>query len=87
VTYVGKNSRSCTETVSIWNWSTSAWAQLSSTTVGINELLRSKLSPMGTLADYVSGTSGNGDVRVRVRCTTLGSFTTSADLISVTYQP
>jgi hypothetical protein len=87
VAYVGKNSRSCTETVSIWNWITSNWVQLSSNAVNTNELLRSNLSPTGTLGDYVSGTAGSGDVRVRVRCTTTANFNSSADLLSITYEP
>jgi hypothetical protein len=41
------------------------------------------LVPSGTLADYVSGTSGEGDVRLRIHCTkSFSSFYLSADLVS-----
>jgi hypothetical protein len=40
----------------------------------------------GTLADYVSGTSGDGEVRVRVRCTHgSSSFYSRADVLRVIY--
>jgi hypothetical protein len=39
------------------------------------------------LASYVSGTTGNGDVAVRVHCTRTDTvvFTTSGDLMRVTF--
>ena len=44
------------------------------------------LVPGGTLADYVSGTSGDGELRVRVRCTrSTGSFFSSGDLMTIVY--
>jgi hypothetical protein len=86
VTYKGKDSRSCTEAVSIWNFTTSAWVQLDSRAVTTTEILRGPLVPSGALASYVSGTSGTGELRVEVKCsTTAGIFTTSADLMSITY--
>ena len=41
----------------------------------------------GTLADYVSGTTGDGDVAVRVRCTRADAynFATRGDLLRVTF--
>jgi hypothetical protein len=85
VTYKGKDSRSCTETVSIWNWSTSAWVQLNSQAVTTTEVLRGPLTPTGTLSNYVSGTSGTGEVRVEVKCSTTANVTGSADLLSIEY--
>lgn len=86
VTYKGKNSRSCTEAVSIWNWSTSAWVQLDSRAVSTTEISRGPLAPTGTLANYVSGSSGTGELRVEVKCsTTAGTFTSSGDLMSIEY--
>jgi hypothetical protein len=42
--------------------------------------------PSGALADYVSGTTGDGTLYVRVRCTSSsGAFTTSGDLLRITY--
>jgi hypothetical protein len=44
-------------------------------------------SPTGTPADYVSGSTGDGEVAVRIRCSRSdGSFYTSADLLRITYQ-
>jgi len=83
VTYKGKNSRSCTQVVSIWNWSTSAWVQLVSAAVSTTEVLQGPLSPTGTLANYVSGA---GELRVQVKCsTTSGNFTASGDLMNIEY--
>ena len=41
----------------------------------------------GTLADYVSGTTGNGDVAVRVHCARSDTlaFTSSTDLLKLVY--
>lgn len=49
-------------------------------------MLIADLVPGGTLADYVSGSSGDGELRVRVRCTlTSGSFFSSGDLMKIVY--
>jgi subtilisin len=85
ITYKGRNSISCTQKVWIRNWTTNTWVQLDSRSVGASEVLVDK-QVGGTLADYVSGTSGDGEVRVRVRCThSSSSFYASADLLRVTY--
>ena len=81
VSYKGKNSRSCTQTVAIWRWTTSSWVQLDSRAVG-SEASIAGLAPSGTPADYVSGTSGPGEARVRVRCAASGSpFHASGNLL------
>ncbi len=86
VSYVGKNSRTCTQTVAIWRWTDSTWVQLDSRSVGTAEVAIQNLAPGGTLADYVSGTSGDGDLRVRIRCrTTSGTFFSSGDLMPIVY--
>jgi hypothetical protein len=86
ITYKGKNSLSCTQTVSVWRWTTSSWVQLDSRSVGTTEVLIADLAPTGTLADYVSGTSGDGELRVRIRCTTsVGNFFSSGDLARIVY--
>jgi hypothetical protein len=87
VTYKGSNSRSCSQSVSVWNWTTSSWVTLASRSVGASEILHAGLVPAGAAADYVSGTSGNGDVRVRVRCTTWLSFTARGELLYADYRP
>jgi Bacterial Ig-like domain/PA domain len=89
ITYSGKNSRSCTQTISVWRWTTSTWVQLDSRSVGTTEVLVADRTPSGALADYVSGTSGDGELRVRVRCTrsfSSLSFYTSGDLLQVVFQ-
>jgi len=85
--YKGNNSRNCTQTVAIWNWTTSAWAQLDSRTVGTNEIAISNLTPTGTLANYVGGTGTTGEVRIRVQCQANGGspFTSNGDLMSIVY--
>jgi hypothetical protein len=88
VTYKGKNSAaSVTQTVAIWRWSDSTWVQLDSRTVGTTEVNIANLIPAGTLADYVSGTSGAGELRIRVRGTRSGNFISQGDLMSITYNP
>ncbi len=85
VSYKGKNSRTCSQRVEIYRFTTSSWVQLDSRSVGTTEVQVDRL-PVGTLADYVSGTSGEGQVHVRVRCTlSSASFTTSGDLLRITY--
>jgi hypothetical protein len=85
VTYGGKNSRSCTQRLYVWNWSTQAWVQLDSRSVGTTEV-QVERTATGTVANYVSGTSGNGDVRTRIRCTTTsGTFIASGDLLRIVY--
>ena len=85
ITYKGNNSRNCTQTVGIWRWTSSAWVQVDSRTVGTAEIAISIVNPSGPLADYVSGTSGTGEVRTRIQCQTTANFTNSGDLMSITY--
>ncbi len=87
VSYAGKNSRSCTQTVAIWNWNNTSWAQLDSRTVGTTEVSIANLVPGGTLSRYVSGTTGDGELRVRVRCRVSGvPYFSSGDLLQIAYQ-
>jgi hypothetical protein len=83
ITYKGKNSRTCTQTIAIWSWTTSAWVQLDSRSVGTTEILISNLSPTGTLGNYVGST---GELRIRVRNTRNSqTFVTSGDLMQIVY--
>jgi hypothetical protein len=85
ITYVGKNSRACAQTVAIWRWSDSTWVQLDARTVGAARVTLADLVPPGASGDYVGGTSG-GEVRVRVRCTDpKSSFVSSGDLMKIDY--
>lgn len=86
VTYKGKNSLGCTQTVAIWKWTTGAWVVLDSRNVGASDVLIAGLAPAGAPADYVSGSSGAGEFRVRIRCQTSGgSFVSSGNLMKVVY--
>jgi serine protease AprX len=82
VTYKGKNSVTCTQTVAIWRWATSSWIQLDSRSVGGTEVAIADLAPPGAASDYVSST---GEVRARVRCTAFSPFTESGDLLKLAY--
>jgi serine protease AprX len=86
VTYRGKSSETCTQTLYAYNYRTSAWTQLDSRSVGTGEVTVA-VTPAGAFADYVSGTAGDGTVTVRVRCTRSDtkSFHVSGDLMSLTY--
>ncbi len=83
----GKNSRNSTETISIYNWTTASWTPLDSRAVGTTELLRTGLAPGTPLSDYVSGSAGLGEVRIQVRSTANANFTTSTDLLTLSYDP
>lgn len=82
----GLSSVPCTQTISIWDWTYGTWRSLASRAVGTTES-GTTVTVGGTLANYVSGTSGNGDVAVRVGCAGSGSFTTSDELLRITYTP
>jgi hypothetical protein len=67
----------------VWNWQTSAWTQLDSRPVGAAEAGVTVPVPQ-PIADYVSGTSGTGTVRARVRTYhATKAFVSSADLLSL----
>ncbi len=82
--YRGKSSFTCTQVISIFRWTDSSWVQLDSRSIGDAEVEVADLSPTGTLAAYVSGTSGTGEVRVKVSCSTSEvRFDLSADLLKL----
>jgi hypothetical protein len=58
----------CTQVISIFRWTDSMWIELNSRTADGAEFEIANLSPPGSPSDYVSGSSGAGDVRVRVAC-------------------
>ncbi|HKP89744.1 MAG TPA: Ig-like domain-containing protein, partial [Thermoleophilaceae bacterium] len=84
VAYRGKSSAVCSQTVALYNWRTRAWAPLDTRMVGTTEVPLDR-TVAGSLTDYVSGTTGDGEVRLRVRCTGPTSFYASADLMRITF--
>jgi hypothetical protein len=82
VTYVGRNSATCTQTVAAWRWTDSTWQQLSSRSVGTSDVTLADLVPPGPAGSYVSPT---GEIRIRVRCTRTSNFFSSGDMMRITY--
>lgn len=66
--YRGLNTLSCTQQVSVWNWTTSVWVVLDTQTVGNANITTAELALPGPLTAYVSGTASKGTVRARVSC-------------------
>ncbi|HKB17292.1 MAG TPA: fibronectin type III domain-containing protein, partial [Planctomycetota bacterium] len=82
VKYAGKYSVTVNQKMHLWNWTTSAWSEISSKSVGTSEK-----SITVTPSPFASFVSPAGQVRVRV----LGTagpldFTASTDRIRVTIQ-
>ncbi|MGH2983228.1 MAG: DUF5050 domain-containing protein [Solirubrobacterales bacterium] len=69
VTYQGSNSRSCGQTISIYDWSSGSWSALASRKVGTTEVRIADIAVGfgGTPSSYVGP---SGELRVSVRCTT-----------------
>ncbi len=84
VRYVGSASASCTQTLAIYNWTSASWLTLNTRAATSYRVSVTAAAP--SVADYVSGSSGAGEVRVRVACTRADSalFWTRADLLSIT---
>ena len=82
VTYVGSNSVSAAQTISLFNYKTNAWVALKKSTVGTTAVTSTALAT-GTMADYISGTAGNGSVKVQVKTTNTTTFHTRADQLVV----
>jgi hypothetical protein len=83
--YKGANSVSCTQTLYLFNYTTNAWVAVNTATVGTTAVTTTVV-PTGTMADYVSGSTGSGSVMAQVKSTsTSASFYTSADLVTIGY--
>jgi hypothetical protein len=55
--------------------------------VSTTEITLSALVPPGSAADYVDGSTGSGEVRVRVRSTRSTNFTSQGEMMSISYIP
>ena len=83
VSYKGANSRSCTQVIEVYRASDARWIAIDQRSVGTTQVLIADVAVGGTLSSYVSSA---GDLHVRIRCsTTSGSFTTSANLLRISY--
>jgi len=77
------STASCTQTIQIRDWKTSAWVTLDSRTLGSTDTVVSGLVPAGTLSDYVDST---GAVQVLVSCSnSTTAYTFNADQLALTY--
>jgi hypothetical protein len=86
VTYNGRASASCSQVLYAYNWATGVWQKLDGRTVGTTDVTVNA-EATGTLPDFVSNSSGAGDVAVRLRCTRSDStsFYTRGDQLTITY--
>jgi chitodextrinase len=85
VTYVGKSTATCNQTVRIYNWEYGRWDALDTRSVG-TELVTVTATPSGPPIDYNSSLTGSGAVAVRVTCSgPAAQFRTVADLMRITY--
>ena len=84
VAYDGRASRSCTLTLAIWNWGSGAWTTLEQRSLGTSDASIADLAPPGAASSYVGP---GGEVRVRATCSvfTFSSYSSSGDLVSLTY--
>jgi hypothetical protein len=81
VTYRGRSSASCSQTVAVWRWSTASWVTVDTRTIGWTEVLVDR-TLTGALSDLVSSTD---EARVRVRCTSgTQAFYAGGDLLRLT---
>jgi CARDB/Divergent InlB B-repeat domain len=85
VVYKGNDSVSSTQTIYLFNYTTNAWVGMKTSTVGTTAVTLI-IVPTGTMADYVSGATGSGSVKVQLKTTnTTASFHTSADQLNIGY--
>ena len=86
ITYRGGNSQTCTQTISVWRWTTNTWIQLDSLSVGTAQQTRPNLVPPGNPANYVGTGSFKGQMRVRVACIGPASnFFSTGNLLKLVY--
>jgi hypothetical protein len=89
VTYRGKNSTAgITQTLALWNWTTSTWFSLGSSAAGTTEV-ETVTSPIASPAAFIGKGSFSGQMRVQVvseRTSGAGPFFTSGDLMKVNYE-
>ena len=82
VTYAGSTTASCTQVLSLWDWTTGSW-QLLDSRAASSMTQRVTVTASGSLGRFVS--QSTGEARVRVGCTRLDgtTFTVRADQLTV----
>ncbi|HMJ36243.1 MAG TPA: multicopper oxidase domain-containing protein [Baekduia sp.] len=86
VSYKGRSSSSCTQTVAIWRWATSAWVQLDTRAVGASDVSIANLSPPAPQSDFRGTGASAGQVRVRIACSGPAvSFSSSGTSMNLVY--
>jgi hypothetical protein len=80
--FVGRATRSCAQKLEIFNFTTSKWGPLHRRTMGTADG-RPVQNVGGTVAHYVGGSSGNGDVKIRSTCTASANFTQTTDVLAL----
>jgi beta-lactamase superfamily II metal-dependent hydrolase len=82
ITYDGKNSRTVTQSLHLYNWTTSIWTQIDSRSVGSTDVTITNIQT--SPANYISST---GEIRLRVLSTgTTKNFTCSGDFMQFTVE-
>jgi hypothetical protein len=84
VGYVGRGSRTCTLSVSIYSWATGDWSMLAQQSVGTTDVVLADLVPPGAASSF---RSTSGEVLVRVTCSlfTFSTYQSLGDRLSLTY--
>lgn len=85
IDYKGGNSRECEQSLSIWNWKEEDWIELDSRPVGEEDVEIDGLHPPDPSSAYVAP-SGNGELRVRIRCVRENlTFTSNGNRLRIVY--
>jgi multicopper oxidase len=95
VSYKGKCSLTCNQTVSIYNWRTASWVQLDPASpatrpvgpadVAINDVAVPPSPAAGSWTDYVGTGANAGLTRVRILATRGGTFISSGNFMKLVY--
>ena len=85
ISWTGKETIPTTQTLLIWNYTNSTWTTVDTRTVGTSAVTISNHAVGGTAADYVSGTSGNGTVKIRLTNTAAANHTAATDRLTISH--
>lgn len=86
ITYRGLSGREISQAIDVYRFATATWVSLDVRTISTTEGEVAGLVPPGAATDYVSGATGAGDVRVRVKCRSqVAKFISSGELLRIDY--